>query len=146
MAGSAGRTSAVDDPPHRLATGDTIVINAPVDSLVVAGGSILVNAPVKGDLIAAGGRVSVNNNIGGKVIAAGGVVEMNGSVGTNLVLAGGEVNVRNGTTVGRDALLSGPWAGTPCSVEVPSPMPGRSTARSGSAVQMSRTPGPLQAR
>ncbi|ACL16591.1 hypothetical protein [Methanosphaerula palustris] len=90
-----------------FATGGTIVIDAPVDSLVVAGGMIQVNAPVKGDLIAAGGKVSINANVGGKVIAAGGSVVMNGSVGTNLIAAGGKVNVMNATTVSRDALLSG---------------------------------------
>jgi hypothetical protein len=90
-----------------FATGDTIVIDAPVDSLVVAGGRIQVNAPVKGDLIAAGGKVSINADVGGKVIAAGGIIEMNGSVGTNLIAVGGKVNVMNTTTVGRDALLSG---------------------------------------
>ena len=47
-----------------------VSINAPVDSAIVAGGTVNINAPVKGDVIAAGGQVYVNADVGGKVVAA----------------------------------------------------------------------------
>jgi hypothetical protein len=88
-------------------TGGTISVDAPVGSLVAAGGQITVNAPVKGDVIAAGGQVTINSDVGGKVVAAGGTVTVNGKVGTNAVIAGGTVVLGPSSSVARDAMLSG---------------------------------------
>ncbi len=71
-----------------------------------SGGTITLNAPVKGDVIVAGGRVIANNNIGGKLVAAGGTVDVNGDVGTNALLTGGTVTLNPRSTIGRDAEIS----------------------------------------
>ena len=94
-------------PDDVFASGGMIDMNAPVDSLIAAGGTININAPVKGDVIAAGGTINVNGDIGGKLVAAGGTINVNSNVGTNAVLAGGSVNIGEGTTIGRDAMISG---------------------------------------
>ena len=51
-----------------------IEVNAPVQSIVAAGGTITINAPVKGDVVAAGGTVTINDDVGGKVVAVGGTI------------------------------------------------------------------------
>jgi hypothetical protein len=84
-----------------------VSINAPVDSAVVAGGTVNVNAPVKGDVIAAGGQVYVNSDVGGKVVVAGGNVNLGGNIGTNLMAAGGQVNILPGEVIARDASIAG---------------------------------------
>ena len=105
----SGDTISIVDPVEDdiFAAGNTVNINAPVDSAVLAAGTVNINAPVKGDVIAAGGQVNVNADVGGKVVAAGGMVNLGGDVGTNLVAAGGQVSILPGRTVGRDALISG---------------------------------------
>jgi hypothetical protein len=94
-------------PDDVFASGGMIDVNAMVDSLIVAGGTINLNAPVKGDVIAAGGTINVNGDIGGKLVAAGGTINVNSNVGTNAILAGGSVNLGEGTAIGRDAMISG---------------------------------------
>jgi hypothetical protein len=82
-------------------------INAPVNSVMVAGGTININAPVKGDVIAGGGQINLNSAIGGKVVAGGGTLNLGGAVGTNLVAAGGQISILSGTNVSKDAYLVG---------------------------------------
>jgi hypothetical protein len=103
--GTVSISEATDDDV--FLTGGTISVDAPVGSLVAAGGQITVNAPVKGDVIAAGGQVTINSDVGGKVVAAGGSVILNGKVGTNAVLAGGNVVLGLSSSVARDAMVSG---------------------------------------
>jgi hypothetical protein len=88
-------------------TGGTIVVDAPIYSLIAAGGTVEINAPVRGDAIAAGGKVDVNGDVGGKVVAAGGTVNINRRVGTNAVLAGGQVNIGKDAVIFRDAMITG---------------------------------------
>ncbi|MFA5295686.1 MAG: hypothetical protein WC382_09235 [Methanoregulaceae archaeon] len=104
-----GSQVSIDQPVHDdvFASGGTVDINAPVDSLVAVGGTVTINAPVAGDVIAAGGTVSVNGDIGGKLIAAGGTITVNRDIGTNAILAGGTVTLGPGVTVGRDAMVTG---------------------------------------
>lgn len=90
-----------------FASGGSIVVDAPVGSLIAAGGQVTVNAPVKGDVIAAGGQITLNSDVGGKVVAAGGTVTLNGKAGTNAVLTGGDVTLGSGSSVARDAMVSG---------------------------------------
>lgn len=105
----SGDTIVIDRPVEDdvFAAGNIVSVNAPVDSVVAAGSTVNVNAPVKGDVIAAGGQVYVNSGVGGKVVAAGGTVNLGGDVGTNLMAAGGQVSILPGRTVGRDALIAG---------------------------------------
>jgi len=104
-----GSQVSVNQPVHDdvFASGGTVDINAPVDSLIAVGGTITINAPVAGDVIAAGGTITVNNDIEGKLIAAGGTIMVNGDIGTNAILAGGTVTLGPGATIGRDAMVTG---------------------------------------
>jgi len=82
-----------------------VTVNAPVDSLTVAGGRVAVNAPIKGDVIAAGGTLIINGDVGGKVLAAGGVIEVNGNA-TNVLITGSTVRIGKDAVIRRDALIS----------------------------------------
>ena len=98
-------TEPIDDDV--LATGDTIVFDAPLGSLIAAGAAVHVNGPVAGDVIAAGGMIRVNGTVGGKVVLAGGRVEVNGTVQRNAIVTAGEVAFGPGARIGRDAEVSG---------------------------------------
>lgn len=98
-------TESTDDDV--LASSGTLLVNAPVGSLIAAGGDVQVNAPVTGDVIAAGGMVLVNSTVGGKVVLAGGRVTLNGPVARNAIATGGEVIFGPNAKVGRDAVVSG---------------------------------------
>jgi len=104
-----GSQVSVNQPVHDdvFASGGTVDINAPVDSLIAVGGTITINAPVAGDVIAAGGTITVNNDIEGKLIAAGGTIMVKGDIGTNAILAAGTVTLGPGATIGRDAMVTG---------------------------------------
>jgi len=82
-----------------------VTIDAPVDSLTVAGGTVRVDAPVAGDIIATGGTLTINDDVGGKVIAAGGEIEVNGNA-TNLLITGGTVRIGENAVIQRDAFIS----------------------------------------
>jgi len=86
-----------------VASSGTLVVDAPVGSLIAVGGDVHVNAPVTRDVIAAGGTSRVNGTVGGKVVLAGGRVDLNSSVERNALVTGGEVAFGPGARVGRDA-------------------------------------------
>lgn len=100
---------SVDEPieDDLFITGQSININAPVDSAVIAGGDIDINAPVKGDLFVVGGQVNVNSDVGGKIVAAGGMINIRDNVARNVVVAGGQVRIRSTSEIGRDVLILG---------------------------------------
>jgi hypothetical protein len=102
--GDVSINEPIDD--DLLVSGGTIVINAPVRSVLGAGGEITINAPVQGDVIAAGGNILVNNQVDGKIVAAGGTVQVN-SRATNAVLAGGQITLGSNASIVRDAIVSG---------------------------------------
>jgi hypothetical protein len=87
--------------------GGSLIVNAPVSSVTAIGSNININAPVAGDVYAVGGDIAINSRIGGKVVLAGGNINLGGNVGTNALLAGGQVNILPDTTVGRDVLIGG---------------------------------------
>nr|WP_303715094.1 hypothetical protein [Methanoculleus marisnigri] len=88
-----------------VASGGSVTISAPVDSLTVAGGMVTVDAPVAGDIIAAGGTLIINGDVGGKVLAAGGEIELNGNA-TNALITGGTVRIGEDAVIERDAFIS----------------------------------------
>lgn len=92
-------------PDDVIASGGTVTIDAPVDSLTVAGGTVRVDAPVAGDIIATGGTLTINDDVGGKVIAAGGEIEVNGNA-TNLLITGGTVRIGENAVIQRAAFIS----------------------------------------
>lgn len=92
-------------PDDVIASGGSVTVSAPVDSLTVAGGVVTVDAPVRGDVVAAGGTLIINGDVGGKVIAAGGEIELNGNA-TNALITGGTVRIGRDTVIRRDAVIS----------------------------------------
>jgi hypothetical protein len=92
-------------PDDVVATGGTVTVRAPVDSLTVAGGMVTVDAPVAGDVVAASGTLIVNGDVGGKVLAAGGEIELNGNA-TNALVTGGAVRIGEDAVIERDAVIS----------------------------------------
>jgi hypothetical protein len=94
-------------PDDVFASGGTLDVSAPINSLIAAGGVININAPVAGDVIVAGGTINVNGDIGGKLVAAGGTINVNSGIGTNAVITGGQVNIGKNALIERDALVSG---------------------------------------
>jgi hypothetical protein len=76
-----------------LISGGTVTINAPVKSLTFAGGTLTVNAPIEQNLIGAGGQILVNAPVGTDIIVAGGQITINGDVGGKILAAGGQVSI-----------------------------------------------------
>lgn len=105
----SGDSVLIDTPVDDdiFAAGSAVTINAPVNSVTAVGGTLNINAPVKGDVFVAGGQIHVNSDVGGKLVVAGGNVFLDGNVGTNLVAAGGQIDILPGKTVNRDALIAG---------------------------------------
>lgn len=81
-----------------LVSGGTVIINAPVKSVTFAGGTLIVNAPVKENLIAAGGEIQVNAPVGTDLIAAGGRININNDVGGKVLAAGGQATMDGKTS------------------------------------------------
>ena len=94
----------VDD--DLVVSGGRVSIDAPVGSVIAAGGEVRVRAPVRGDVIAAGGLVVIDSEIGGKIVAAGGICQINGNA-TNALVAGGDIDIGRDATIDRDAYVSG---------------------------------------
>lgn len=92
-------------PDDVIASGGTVTVGAPVDSLTVAGGVVTVNAPIRGDVIAAGGTLIINGDVGGKVLAAGGEIEVNGNA-TNALITGSTVRIGKDAVIKRDAVIA----------------------------------------
>ena len=84
-------------PDDLLISGGTVTINAPVKSVTFAGGTLIVNAPIDENLIAAGGEIQVNAPVGADIITAGGKIDLNNEVGGKVLAAGGQVSM-NGKT------------------------------------------------
>ncbi|MDD1724503.1 MAG: hemagglutinin repeat-containing protein [Methanospirillum sp.] len=120
----SGDNIVIDKPidDDLLASGGSLIVNAPVKSITWAGGTLIVNEPVKTnviaaggtiqlnapvgtDLIAAGGNIDINGNVDGKILAAGGSVTMNGNT-ENIVATGGTVILGKNAVISRDARIS----------------------------------------
>lgn len=119
----SGDTIVIDEPidDDLLASGGSMIVNAPVKSItwaggtlivnepvetnvIAAGGTIVINAPVGVDLLAAGGSIDINSDVGGKVMVAGGSVSMNGNT-ENIAASGGTVILGKNTIISRDAII-----------------------------------------
>ena len=72
--------------------GKSIIVNAPVQGdLVIAGGSLIVNDSINGDLTAAGGELSLNSFVADDARIAVGRATIDSEIGDDLVIFGGEV-------------------------------------------------------
>lgn len=89
-----------------LAGGSVVSDASLAGDLSVAGGTIVVNGKVGQDLLAAGGNISVVSDVGDDVRIAGGTIVMSGAIGNDLAAAGGQVTV-TGARIGGDVLISG---------------------------------------
>jgi len=75
------------------------------DDYYAAGGTVTIDADVRGDVAAAGGTVTIGNHVRQDVMVAGGTVTVRGRVDDDVRAAGGEVTVD--ARIGDDALVSG---------------------------------------
>jgi hypothetical protein len=72
--------------------GKSIIVNAPVQGdLVIAGGNLIVNDSIYGDLTAAGGELSLNSIVADDARIAVGRATIDSEIGDDLVIFGGEV-------------------------------------------------------
>jgi hypothetical protein len=90
-----------------VVSGGLVQLDAPVGSLMAAGGSVVVNAPVRGDVVAAGGSIHINAPVGGKVFLAGGTVVINATIARNALVYAGNVEITPESVIGGDAVISG---------------------------------------
>lgn len=104
---ASGGSMIVNAPVKSITwAGGTLIVNEPVQTnLIAVGGTIQVNAPVGTDLIVAGGNIDVNGDVGGKVMAFGGSVTMSGSA-ENVAASGGTVLLGKNTVISKDAIIS----------------------------------------
>ncbi len=122
--GLAGPVAAVE-----IQGGDTVTIGQEEvidDDLILGANQVTMDGTVNGDLIAGGMEVVINGTVDGSLVVGGQSVTINGrvtgsvygagasitfgpeaSVGRNVFLAGYSLGAKNGSVVGRDALLSG---------------------------------------
>ncbi|MEA3324334.1 MAG: hypothetical protein U9Q37_04250 [Euryarchaeota archaeon] len=107
------------DQQYNLGEGEVLE-----DDLIVAGGTIMIDGDVFGDLIAAGGDIEVAGRVdddawitGGSLIidgeigddlrAAGGAIHLRGSVADNAMIAGGTIAASSNSAVGGDLDVAG---------------------------------------
>lgn len=106
-------------------SGDNVLINQKITrDLYVAGGTVVIDAPIDGDVIAAGGTITINDSVMQDILVAGGNVLLNGYVGDDIrctggtitlsdrlagdfIVAGGRINVDKDAIVGGDMLVTG---------------------------------------
>lgn len=103
---ASGGSMIVNAPVKSITwAGGTLIVNEPVQTNVIAaGGTIVINAPVGVDILAAGGSIDINSDVGGKVMVAGGSVSMNGNT-ENIAASGGTVILGRNTVISRDAII-----------------------------------------
>ena len=103
---ASGGSMIVNAPVKSITwAGGTLIINEPVEeNLIAAGGTIQVNAPVGADLIAAGGNIDVAGNVEGKILAAGGTVTVSGNA-ENVAASGGTVIIGKNAVISKDVII-----------------------------------------
>lgn len=75
------------------------------DDLLVAGGTIMIDGDVSGDLIAAGGNIEVAGRVDDDAWIAGGSLIIGGEIGDDLRAAGGDIRLRG--SVADNAMIAG---------------------------------------
>jgi cytoskeletal protein CcmA (bactofilin family) len=98
-------------------TGNTIVAaGGEHRNAYVAGGDVLINSDILGDLVVAGGDVTIEGSIEQDLIVVGGMIKVNGMVNGDVRIAGGEVELNNEVVgdvvgVGGKVKVAGPVGG-----------------------------------
>jgi cytoskeletal protein CcmA (bactofilin family) len=142
LASFAVPSAAQDRAAHHVFAGnlfaggrDVRVTEADVETLFAAGGTVTIDAPVRGTAHAAGRYVRVHREVGQNLYAAGYDVEIAAPVRGDLIAAGYRVEIDSNSSVGKDMLaagrfivLRGPVAGsvnvTARDVEIAGPISG----------------------
>ena len=75
--------------------------------VAAAGGKLIVNSPISGDLLIAGGTIDILGRIQGDVRAAGGQITVAAPVAGDLVVAGGRIHILPGSAVSGDLVVFG---------------------------------------
>ncbi len=83
----------------------TLSANETHRNLYTAGGSVLINSIVLGDIYVAGGDVTIEGSVEGDVVVLAGSVYINGTVGGDVRAIAGDVTINN--TVAGDVVLFG---------------------------------------
>ncbi len=118
LAGGAIGATLVSQDNYRLPAGEVLE-----DNLYVAGGSIIIDGKIDGDLVAFGGYIEVNGEISGDILAAGGAIVVNGPVAGDVRIAGGGLTL-NGP-IGGDLVTAGGGSAFPGMPSVPMNIEGR---------------------
>ena len=118
LAGGAIGATLVSQDNYRLPAGEVLE-----DNLYVAGGSIIIDGKIDGDLVAVGGYIEVNGEISGDILAAGGAIVVNGPVAGDVRIAGGGLTL-NGP-IGGDLVSAGGGTAFPGMPSVPMTIEGR---------------------
>ncbi len=102
-------TLSTNDTHHNAYTaGGTVLVNSNITGdLYSAGGTVTVEGSVEQDAVIAGGTVILNGKVGGDVRIAGGTVTINGPVAGDVLVAGGTVLLTEKASVGRDLAITG---------------------------------------
>ncbi|PWR74791.1 hypothetical protein DLD82_07805 [Methanospirillum stamsii] len=103
---ASGGSMIVNAPVKSITwAGGTLIVNEPVETnLIAAGGTIQVNAPVGTDLVACGGNIDVNSDVGGKILAIGGTVTVSGNA-ENVAASGGTVILGKNAVISKDVII-----------------------------------------
>jgi hypothetical protein len=98
---SGAETLIINAPVKSIVWGGTtLVVNAPVETNILAmGGTVTVNAPVGADIMAISGTVTTEEDVGGKVMAIADHASINGNATNAMITA-------NAVTLGQDAVIS----------------------------------------
>jgi cytoskeletal protein CcmA (bactofilin family) len=103
-ANAVARTEAGND---YYAGGEVVLDGAVQGDLFAAGGRVRVQRPVGADAAVAGGSVEIMSNVGQDLRVAGGDVTISNAVDGELAAAGGSVKITDSATVAGAALLAG---------------------------------------
>lgn len=108
--GESGNVTLPAETNHRnvYVAGGNVVVNSTISGdLFAAGGNISVDGSVEQDVTIAGGNITLNGSIGGDLRIAGGTITVNGPIGGDILMAGGMLNISDKSSVGGDLYLAG---------------------------------------
>ncbi len=95
--------SEVDD--DLFVTGSTITINEPAESVTAAGETLIINAPIEGDVYFAGRKIIINSTVEGKIVGAASNLIFKGET-DNIVFAGRKTEIRTEGIVNKDVFAA----------------------------------------
>lgn len=96
--------SEVDD--DLFVTGSTITINEPSESVTAAGETLIINAPVEGDVYFAGRTIIINSTVEGKIVGAASSLRFTGET-DNIIFIGRKAEIGKEGVVNKDVFAAG---------------------------------------